>query len=465
MQTTCGTLHVFQTVSTVTALGPYRLQAVLRRIVYDRIRVQAHDRRRLTHIQNVSQSYQYSSLLFWDFEQKSISGFLFYGMETPYRDLCPPLRTEEFAALEKSILAEGGRDPLVVWDDKLLDGHNRLAICQMHGLEYQTRTVSLPDEEAARQWIFANQLGRRNLTDVAFKYMLGQLYNSLKKQHGGTRKASPQGEDLKTSVKLAREHRVSKSTVERSGRLAEQIDALPAKQKEQVLKGETTIQKIKRAERKQEKANRTKPDLSTDDCQVYHCAVADLKAENLDAIITDPPYPKEYLPVYDDLVEFAARSLKPGGSLLVMVGQSYLPEIIKKLTAKVKYHWTACYLTPGGQASQRFEKKVNCFWKPLLWLVKDEYEGDWVGDVCQSPPNHNEKDHHHWGQSEKGMADIIERWTRPGQLVCDPFLGGGTTAVVCARLGRRFIGCDIESNCVKETKARIEEEFNMKKQT
>jgi site-specific DNA-methyltransferase (adenine-specific) len=52
----------------------------------------------------------------------------------------------------------------------------------------------------------------------------------------------------------------------------------------------------------------------------------------VDWIITDPPYPREFLPVYADLAATAARILRPGGSLLCMVGQSYLPQIVERLT-------------------------------------------------------------------------------------------------------------------------------------
>ena len=53
------------------------------------------------------------------------------------------------------------------------------------------------------------------------------------------------------------------------------------------------------------------------------------------------------------------------------------------------------------------------------------------------------------------MADLIERLTKPGQLICDPFLGGGTTAVVAHELSRRFVGCDIDESCVETTAARF----------
>jgi len=180
-----------------------------------------------------------------------------------------------------------------------------------------------------------------------------------------------------------------------------------------------------------------------------------MEAESVDYIISDPPYPREYLHVYDDLAAFALYALKPGGSLICMVGQSYLPEILKKLTAQLTYHWTLSYLTPGGQAAQLWEKKVNQFWKPILWFTKDEYKGDWIGDVTKSKTNDNDKQHHHWGQSEGGMFDIMQRFLYPNMTVCDPFLGGGTTGVCALRLGCRFIGLDCNSDCVEKSQGRL----------
>ena len=55
-----------------------------------------------------------------------------------FESLIPPLQAEERAQLEANILAEGCRDPLVLWDDVLLDGHNRYAICRKHGIPFRT---------------------------------------------------------------------------------------------------------------------------------------------------------------------------------------------------------------------------------------------------------------------------------------------------------------------------------------
>ena len=77
-----------------------------------------------------------------------------------------PLSPEEYAALERSLLAEGCRDALVLWGDVLVDGHNRYGICSKHGIPFNTvqntRFKSLKD---VHLWMIEQHLGRRSLSD------------------------------------------------------------------------------------------------------------------------------------------------------------------------------------------------------------------------------------------------------------------------------------------------------------
>lgn len=183
----------------------------------------------------------------------------------------------------------------------------------------------------------------------------------------------------------------------------------------------------------------------------------DIEPGSIDVIITDPPYPKEYLDVYQDLAIVAKRLLKPGGSLVVMIGQSYLPEILAKMVPHIRYHWVLSYLTPGGQSAQMWQRKVNTFWKPLLWFTNGDYTGDWIGDVTKSAVNDNDKRFHDWGQSESGMADIINRFSKPGETILDPFMGGGTTGIIAVKMRRKFIGIDKDEAAVEASKRRFTE--------
>lgn len=201
-------------------------------------------------------------------------------------------------------------------------------------------------------------------------------------------------------------------------------------------------------------------EVSESQFAVYCCDFRklNLESESVDWIITDPPYPKEFVPLLDDMAKLAFKWLKPGGSLLCMIGESYLPDAFATISKHLGYHWTLAYLTPGGQSVQIFPRKVNNFWKPVLWFVKGNYEGEWIGDVVTSETNDNDKNHHHWGQSESGMLDLMNRFVKRSQTVVDPFLGGGTTGVVAVHLGCSFFGCDIDKKCVESARERITKE-------
>jgi hypothetical protein len=167
----------------------------------------------------------------------------------------------------------------------------------------------------------------------------------------------------------------------------------------------------------------------------------------IDAIITDPPYPEEFIPLYGELARLAATALKPSGVLAVMCGQSYLLRIGVEMSQYMPYRWAIAYMMPG-QATQVFPRKVNCNWKPVL--VFGDYK--WIPrDVVDAE---KDKTFHAWQQGEGGTGRIIDMLTEPDDLVCDPFLGAGTTAVACMKLSRRIVGCDVDADAVETARKR-----------
>ena len=77
-----------------------------------------------------------------------------------------PLTPEEYESLERSILAEGCRDALVLWGDVLVDGHNRYGICQKHGLPFQTvQNTRFKSIDDVHLWMIDQHLGRRSISD------------------------------------------------------------------------------------------------------------------------------------------------------------------------------------------------------------------------------------------------------------------------------------------------------------
>lgn len=149
-------------------------------------------------------------------------------VDPEFRQLIPPLTPDERAQLEANLLADGCRDALVVWagENILLDGHNRLDICQAHGIEFDVYELDLADRDAAKNWIDTNQLGRRNLTPDFISLLRGRIYERTKQAHGGAREASYQNDNLKTSQVLADKFGVSQPTILRDAQFARAVDAL-----------------------------------------------------------------------------------------------------------------------------------------------------------------------------------------------------------------------------------------------
>jgi site-specific DNA-methyltransferase (adenine-specific) len=198
--------------------------------------------------------------------------------------------------------------------------------------------------------------------------------------------------------------------------------------------------------------------------QIHHSACGDLikmvAPRSIDWIITDPPYPKEFLSCYSDLAAFAAEALKPGGGCLVMTGQSYLPEVIRRLQERLEYGWTLAYHLPSGGAPQIWTQQINTRWKPVLLLSNGKRSLDqWAGDFYAAPPDDDDKRFHDWGQSEGGMAEFIRRFSSAGQTICDPFMGGATTGVAALALGRYFVGGDIDEAHYIQAAERLRNSF------
>ena len=99
----------------------------------------------------------------------------------------PPLTDDEFKQLEENILKEGKLlSPLIVWNNTLVDGHNRYAILQKHPeIYFSTMPLRFANREEALAWICKNQLGRRNLTPEQKKYLIGKQYSVEHRKPGG----------------------------------------------------------------------------------------------------------------------------------------------------------------------------------------------------------------------------------------------------------------------------------------
>lgn len=406
------------------------------------------------------------------------------------REQIPPLQPWELVLLEESLKREGCRDRLVLWVETgfLLDGHNRFEICSKNEIEFGTTELSFPDEDSAIAWVIDNQIGRRNLSETQ-RAMCAAARAKLDRGRPGENAqiCAITAEQSAEKFKVSRRSVVSAKKVLDDGvdelKAACLADEIPVSVAAEIADLDPEIQRKLAAdppeasriakEKKKAKAKKRKAELTRKkaeavseshplDGEAFRLHVGDLEAVSkahikdgsVDAIITDPPYPEEFLPVWKKLARVAERVLRPGGHLLAMTGQVNFPEVLKALSSVegLRYHWVLAYLTPG-QSTQVFSHKVKSNWKPVLWFIKGKNDWEHVEDSVTS--DKNDKRFHEWGQSVGGMAQLVERFTVKKALVFDPFVGGGSTAVAAVETGRLFVGCDVDAGCVAETAKRL----------
>jgi hypothetical protein len=170
-------------------------------------------------------------------------------VDEEFKHLISPLTSDELEGLEVSIKSEGCRDPLTLWERTLIDGHNRYEICTRLGVQYQTRSISLPDRDSAIEWIINNQLSRRNLPlyqRASLVLKRDAIIKARAKERMLAGKADPEHQgaqgcgDRRTDTELGKMAGTSHKTIHQV-RVIER-EATP-EAKEKLAQGKTTIRR------------------------------------------------------------------------------------------------------------------------------------------------------------------------------------------------------------------------------
>jgi len=171
-------------------------------------------------------------------------------IDEEFKRLLPPLDEQTYLSLEQSILDYGCMNPLVLWNNLLIDGYNRYGILTKHALPYNTVSMDFASRDEVLIWIISTQISRRNLSTMQLTFFRGLHYNTDKKLHGGDRRteeiSSAQNEHLNgsTANRLSEQYRVSPVTIRRDGEIAEVISAIgrvSPDAKRDILSGEARI--------------------------------------------------------------------------------------------------------------------------------------------------------------------------------------------------------------------------------
>ena len=160
-------------------------------------------------------------------------------IDPEFQNQIPPLTDDEYKQLEENILKEGKLlSPLIVWNNTLVDGHNRYAILQKHPeICFSTMPLRFESREEVLAWICKNQLGRRNLSPEQKRYLIGKQYEAEKKaakifrgnQYTLAKKSGGAHDDnhhsgKKTCDRIAEENGVSRASVLRASHYTRGID-------------------------------------------------------------------------------------------------------------------------------------------------------------------------------------------------------------------------------------------------
>lgn len=186
--------------------------------------------------------------------------------------------------------------------------------------------------------------------------------------------------------------------------------------------------------------------IVTADCRAY-------KWPTVDVCCTDPPWAEP--DAYDWLGVWAAEKLKPGGLLLCQCGTSTLPDRIARLTAGgLRYRWLLAIVFKHSSTSRPFGGFLST-WLPVVVCSKGK-----TSKLALSADSVQvrgcEKVHGPWQQPTKPYFDWLSRWSLPGDVVCDPFVGTGSVGCAVRAIGgRRFLGTEQSERSARVARKRI----------
>jgi site-specific DNA-methyltransferase (adenine-specific) len=375
----------------------------------------------------------------------------------------PPLAPEARQALAEDIRRHGVLVAVEVDEEgNVLDGHHRVELAVELGIEYPVVVrAGLSETERVEHALRLNLL-RRHLGPVEWAHAFRRLAEARGIRLGSQGR---QGGKTDSVAVFAAELGVTPRTARRRLRLADRLAGHPDLAA-RVDRGDLDATRAETLARErafeQRRAEASPPPVTSvgDGIDIHHGrfqeVLAHVEDASVDLVLTDPPWQwdVETLELWDDLGAFCARVLRPGRALVAYSGSGCLAAAIDRLSHHLDYVWAGALILPGRHNEVRAVMARDSS-TPIVFFSKGRYEPrHWFVNALSSPGA--EKDVHPWQKPLGNVAYYLERFSEPGELVCDPFLGGGTTAVAAQQAGRRFVGCDVDPGAVEVTLERLQ---------
>ena len=194
--------------------------------------------------------------------------------------------------------------------------------------------------------------------------------------------------------------------------------------------------------------------ISTGDALELAKAIPD---ESIDLVFCDPPYLKRHIGagIYSWLAQEAARVLKQGGFCLAYTGTEWLPTVLSQMQAHLAFFWLCILRHTGNASGYVYHKRAVTRYTPIVACVKGKGKPPSAFLDCASGSG-TDKRFHIWGQDARTASYYIDCFSRPGDLIFDPFCGGGTVPAVCKQIHRRFIAFEIDPKTATIARKRLE---------
>lgn len=404
-----------------------------------------------------------------------------FKINKEYEKLNPPLADKEYEKLKKSVEEKGIEDTIKVLKDwTIIDGHHRWKIwvkdLKNKEDDIPSKVIDyLKTEYDIKKYIILSNFERRNLT-TELKIEQARKLEEIERDEAKQRQLATlkKGEVVPDKEKLPERGQSRDKLGELagvSGKTYEHAVEIMDEEPEQwklIKKGKTSINKVwskRNAKKKKEKKKKEIRDKLKDykpdnDIQIIHGdfreKCKDIKDNSVDLILTDPPYPEEYLPLWEDLAKIAQRVLKPGKFCIAYCGHIHLDKVMEMMKNHLDFYWIACLLQKGMSAKVN-SRNVICEWKPVLIFYKPPMkiaERTWR-DVLDH--GGREKGLHDWQQGEDDMKYLLDFFSDVGDLVLEPMAGSGTVPKICKDNKRKCIAIDDKKENIDIIKGRLSE--------
>lgn len=204
--------------------------------------------------------------------------------------------------------------------------------------------------------------------------------------------------------------------------------------------------------------------LVNEDFFDYESNIAD---NSVDLVLTDIPYVDEWKENISPCMTIFNRILKPGGAMIMVVGHVRLPEVfegfrdcmrefgVKEMGNAPLQFYHICALSHAGHlAAMHHVGAMNGF-KPVIIGMKTPIHKPYKMYNDLIAGSGREKDTHEWQQSVEEILPLVDAFSKPGDVVCDPFMGSGTYGIAAKLTVRKFVGVEKDKTTFEDARRRI----------